>query len=269
MKNSSSFTVKKFPASRIGTLDVLEVGRKKHHIKALLEMDVTTAKAKLHSINQPQKRISFTAWLIKSFSEVLQDFPEMHAYLKNKRTILTFEDIDLAIMVEKESNGKKVPIVYVLRKTQEKTMLEITQEIRQAKAGQHDPEKASAGNHSLNKWSALYFRLPSFIRKFFWRYLLSSPQTAQTMMGSVLFSSVGMYGKISGWFIPSSVHPLAVGVGSVVSKPKVINEKIEVRDTLHLTLLMDHDVTDGGQMARFVNALQELIETANNIPEEF
>lgn len=265
MKHSSSFSLKKFPASRIGTLDVLEAGRKKHHIKALLELDVTNAQALLQSINHPEKKISFTAWMVKTISDVLLDFPEVHAYLKNKRTILTFQDVDVSIMVEKEKDGKKVPIVYILRKTQEKTMESITQEIQKAKREDHDPDKASAGNHQMNKWSTLYFRLPSWFRMLFWNYLLKRPRLAQSMMGSVLVSSVGMYGKISGWFIPTSVHPLAVGIGSIVPKPVVVDKEMTIREILHLTLLMDHDVTDGGQMTRFIKELQQGIETAENL----
>jgi pyruvate/2-oxoglutarate dehydrogenase complex dihydrolipoamide acyltransferase (E2) component len=265
MKNSGPFFIRKFPASRIGTLDVLEIGRKKHHIKALLELDVTAARAKLQAAKQQQKKISFTAWMIKSISNTLRDFPDLHAYLKNKRTIVCFEDIDVSIMVEKESGGKKVPIVYIIRKTQEKSIEAITQEIQQAKQEKHDPEKASAGHHQMNKWSALYFRLPSWLRRRIWRFFLGRPRMAQSMMGSVLVSSVGIYGKISGWFIPTSVHPLSVGVGSIVSKPKVIDREIIPRDILHLTLLMDHDVTDGGQMARFVKALQQAVEQAQGL----
>lgn len=260
MEKSSRYHLKRFPASRIGTLDVLAIGQKKHHIKALLELDVTTARAKLQSLNHLQKRVSFTAWLIKTISNCLLDFPEIHAYLKNKRTIVTFSDIDISIMVEKESKGKKVPIVYIIRKTQDKTIEEITAEIHNAKTGAHDPEKASAGNHQMNEWSRFYFRLPGWIRKQFWNVLMKRPKTAQQLMGSVLVSSVGMYGQISGWFIPTSVHPLAVGVGSIVSKPKAVEREIKIREILHLTLLMDHDVTDGAQMARFVKTLQQAIE---------
>jgi pyruvate/2-oxoglutarate dehydrogenase complex dihydrolipoamide acyltransferase (E2) component len=265
MKNSSPYFIRKFPASRIGTLDVLEMGRKKHHIKALLELDVTAARAKLQAAKQQQKKISFTAWLIKTISHTLLDFPDIHAYLKNKRTIVCFQDIDVSIMVEKESAGKKVPIVYIIRTTQEKSLEAITQEIQQAKQGSHDPEKASAGNHQMNKWSGLYFRLPAWLRKLFWHVLLKRPITAQSMMGSVLVTSVGMYGKISGWFIPTSVHPLSVGVGSIVSKARVINSEVVPRDILHLTLLMDHDVTDGAQMARFIKAFQQAVEQAEGL----
>lgn len=265
MKNSSPYFIRQFPASRIGTLDVLHFGQQRHHIKALLELDVTKARNQLQLINQSQKTISFTAWLIKCISHTLRDFPDLHAYLKNKRTIVCFQDIDISIMVEKESGGKKVPIVYILRKTQEKSMEAITQEIQQAKHEKHDPEKSSAGHHQMNKWSALYFRLPSWLRRRIWRFFLGRPRMAQSMMGSVLVSSVGMYGKISGWFIPTSVHPLSVGVGSIVSKPRITDGKIIPRDILHLTLLMDHDVTDGAQMARFIRRLQEHIEQASII----
>jgi pyruvate/2-oxoglutarate dehydrogenase complex dihydrolipoamide acyltransferase (E2) component len=41
----------------------------------------------------------------------------------------------------------------------------------------------------------------------------------------------------------------------------VINDTIMVREYLHLTIHIDHDVVDGGPLARFVSRLTELLET--------
>ncbi len=268
MKTRSPFSIKTFPASRIGSLDVLRQAKKKNHIHALLELDVTEARKTLKELKKEGKQLSFTAWFVKMLSLSLEQHPEMHAFLKNKRQIILFEDINVSIMVEKESNGKKVPIVYVLRKTQEKSVEDLSLEIKKAKTSVHDPEKASAGDHQFNRWSALYFRLPGFIRRFFWYFLTHRPRLAQSTMGSVLVTSVGMYGTVHGWFIHSSMHPLAAGLGSIVKKVAVVREKMEFREFLHLTLLLDHDVTDGAQMARFVSQLQKNITQAIKLKPE-
>jgi hypothetical protein len=42
-----SFTYHRFPLSRIATFDVLSAGKKKHHIGALLEFDVSEGRKKL------------------------------------------------------------------------------------------------------------------------------------------------------------------------------------------------------------------------------
>lgn len=80
-------------------------------------------------------------------------------------------------------------------------------------------------------------------------------------MGNVAITSLGMYGKINGWFLPISIHPICFGVGSIIKKPIVIKDKIEVREIMNITVLMDHDVIDGASMARFINELTKNIET--------
>ena len=80
------------------------------------------------------------------------------------------------------------------------------------------------------------------------------------MMGSVLVTSVGMFGKVRGWFIPSSVHPLAFGLGAIIRKPGIVDGKITPREYLYFTVLMNHDVIDGAPMARFINQLTKNIE---------
>ncbi|NBF41550.1 MAG: hypothetical protein GVY14_14150, partial [Spirochaetes bacterium] len=45
-------TVETFPLSRIGTFDVGVIGGKKHQITGLLEVDVTTARARLRAMRR-------------------------------------------------------------------------------------------------------------------------------------------------------------------------------------------------------------------------
>lgn len=79
-------------------------------------------------------------------------------------------------------------------------------------------------------------------------------------MGNVAVTSLGMYGKINGWFIPISIHPICFGIGAVVKKPVVVDDKIEIGEIMNLTVLVDHDVIDGGTVARFINALNNNFE---------
>lgn len=140
-------------------------------------------------------------------------------------------------------------------------MVEITKEISNAKNQQISKEDIVLGS-KRNKFSdSLYYFLPGFVRRFFWRFLLNHPTLAKKLMGSVIITSVGMMGKINGWFIPASVHPLSFGIGSIIKKPVVIKDKIEIREILNMTVLMNHDVIDGAPMARFISKLSENIES--------
>ena len=76
-----------------------------------------------------------------------------------------------------------------------------------------------------------------------------------------------IFDDINGWFIPISVHPLCFGIGSIIRQPGVVDGEIGVRDVLKMTILMDHDVIDGAQMARFISSLSENIESGMNLSE--
>lgn len=41
--------------------------------------------------------------------------------------------------------------------------------------------------------------------------------------------------------------------------------RIEVREHLHLTLSVDHDIVDGAPAARFIGVLRQLIESAYDV----
>jgi pyruvate/2-oxoglutarate dehydrogenase complex dihydrolipoamide acyltransferase (E2) component len=44
----------------------------------------------------------------------------------------------------------------------------------------------------------------------------------------------------------------------------VVNDKIEIREMLQMTLLLDHDVADGASMTGFVKDLVRCIEQAED-----
>ena len=59
------YTELHFPKTRIATFDVYEIGRKRHHISALLELDVTNARIAIKEFRaKTKKKLSFTAWLL-------------------------------------------------------------------------------------------------------------------------------------------------------------------------------------------------------------
>jgi pyruvate/2-oxoglutarate dehydrogenase complex dihydrolipoamide acyltransferase (E2) component len=84
-------------------------------------------------------------------------------------------------------------------------------------------------------------------------------------MGNIAITSIGMLGKASGWFIPISVHPICFGIGKITKKPMVINDQIEIREILNITVLLDHDVADGSQMVKFISELSENIEKGTEL----
>jgi pyruvate/2-oxoglutarate dehydrogenase complex dihydrolipoamide acyltransferase (E2) component len=251
-----------FPRTRIATLDVCEIGRKKHHMRAMLELDVTETRSLIKAYrNKTKNKISFTGWLIKTISKTIEEIPQIHAYLKTKSKAYIFNDIDISLAIEREYDGEMVPLPYVIRKTNIKNMVEISIEIENAKTKTILKEDIVLGQRKNRILTNLYYFLPGISRRYFWKCLMKNPIIAQKNMGSVMVTSIGMVGNINGWFIYTSIHPISFGISSIVKKPAVVEDRIEIREILNMTVLMDHDVVDGIPMARFVKMLVKNVET--------
>ena len=250
--------------SRIATFDIFSVGLSKHHINAMLEFDVTESRLRLRDLRKKGVNISFNAWLIKIIGSVLEMHPEAAAYLFSKKKLIIFNDINVSLLVEKKINETKVPIPIVIERVNEKSALEISRVIEQAKS-----QELQTGDIVLEKQSGyferMYYHLPGFLRRLIWRVLLNRPKTAFRTMGNVAVTSVGMMGRINGWFIHKSVHPISFGIGSILKKPVVIDNEIRIREMLNMTILVDHDVIDGAPMVRFLDDLTNFIETGKGI----
>ncbi|MFX0005064.1 MAG: 2-oxo acid dehydrogenase subunit E2 [Candidatus Hodarchaeota archaeon] len=264
MKKSESigyYHISDFPKARIPTLDFLSLGDKSHYVKGLIEFDVTAGRRKIreHEKNSGDK-ISFTAWLLKCISQAASEFKEVHSMMKGKNKIITFDDVDISITVEKDVNGEKIPIPLVIRKTNKKTVKQISDEIRNAQSEKIN-EATVLGGHDMKSKVKYYVSLPKFIRRYLIKRKLKDPIKVKQLMGTIILTSVGMFGNLYGWPIPTTNHPLAFGVGSITKKPGIFGDKIVIREYLPITVLLNHDVVDGAPATRFISRLSELIES--------
>ncbi len=262
MKN---YRIQKFPNSRIATIDICEIGNSKHHVTGLVEFDVTESRMKIREYNKKHSnKISFNAWLISVISRTIKKYDTSSSYLTGKNSLIVFDDINVSIVVEKKLNGNNVPIPLIIERANELTINDITNKISEAKNTEFT-DKEIVLQKKTKKWEKAYYFLPSYLRRLFWKYILKHPKTAFKKMGNVAFTSLGMMSIINGWFIPISVHPICFGIGSIIKKPRVVNNTIEIREMLNVSILLDHDVIDGAQMARFIGDLSKNIEKGLNI----
>jgi len=254
------FSYKRIPPSRIATFDTFSVGLLRHHISALLDFDVTESQLILQNLKKNGAHLSFNAWLIKAISNALEKHPEATAYLYSKKKLIIFNNINVALVVEKMIGNQLVPIPLVIEQANQKSIQEITKEIEAAK-NQDLTNKDIVINRRTTFSEKLYYFLPGFLRQFIWKMMLRNPKFIFKKMGNVSITSVGMIGKVNGWFIHKAVHPVSFGIGSIIQKPVVLNHEIKIREILNMTVLIDHDIIDGAPMVRLLNDLTKEIET--------
>jgi pyruvate/2-oxoglutarate dehydrogenase complex dihydrolipoamide acyltransferase (E2) component len=108
--------------------------------------------------------------------------------------------------------------------------------------------------------------MPKWLRLFVMRtFILGNPERMQIIMGTVMVTSLGTVGRITGWVMPTSMHPLSIGIGTLNKKPAVYKGDIQKRDILHLTVAFDHDVIDGMPALKFVDELVANLERGSGL----
>jgi pyruvate/2-oxoglutarate dehydrogenase complex dihydrolipoamide acyltransferase (E2) component len=249
------------PPTRLFTIDTCAIAKDKHYIGALLELDVTEGRRRLRRLRAAGASGSFLGWVLKCLSQALREYPEVCALLLPRRRILLFPTIDLNVLVERDIEGQRVPLPVVIRDAGAKSIAQISEELRRAQL-QTVSGQIVLGAGRARRSERLYGLLPAWLRRWILRRVIRNPASYRGRLAPVSVTSVGMFGKVNGWFLPLGMTPLVVGLGAVTRKPWALGDQIQLRDILHLSLLLDHDVVDGAPMARFVARLAWLLVQA-------
>jgi pyruvate/2-oxoglutarate dehydrogenase complex dihydrolipoamide acyltransferase (E2) component len=244
-----------FPVGRRVIVDAGYLAAGRHIIHGLVEVDVTRARELLRATaGQDGRPFSFTAFIIASLARAVERYPAVHAYRNLRGRLVAFHDVDVAFPIEHRPGA--APIPHIVRAANRKTVGEISEEIR-------SEQKAGRPPGRLGWMVRVAPRLPRFVRLLFIRLLKLNPQWVKQSEGTVIVTSVGMFGKRAGWGIAFLMsHTLGLTVGGIAQKPAVVEGAIAIREFLDLTISFDHDIVDGAPAARFTQALMELIETA-------
>lgn len=256
--DNRGYQVVSLPKIRRLMVDGGRLGRQKHLIHGLVEMDVTAARRLIREHRaRTGEALSFTAFVMACVARAVETNKQMQAYRTWRERLVIFDDVDVNTMFEVEVEGRKIIRPHIVRAANRKSLWDIHDEIR---AFQNDHQRGREA--SFIGWFVL---LPAFVRRLCLGILFKNPHWLRTMNGTVSLTSVGMFGKGGGWGIPVSNHTLQITLGGIVEKPILINGQMENREFLCVTISIDHDIVDGAPAARFAQRLKELIESGDGI----
>ncbi len=253
------------PFKRVINTEFVEMSSNNFFMTGLAEIDVTKARQIISKHKEKTgERISFTAWIIHCIGHAIGKHKEVHAVKKRKKLFI-FNDVDVFAPVEKIIDGKVFPVILVLRKTNEKTVLEIHNEIREAQTAK-DGEMTTA--IPKKKLKLLLF-LPKFVRyHLLWGRAKRNPLFLKKNNGTVMVTAIGMFGHgKKGWGINLGFAPVNIVIGGISEQPRLIDGKLVNREFLNLTIKVDHITVDGAPATRFGNELLNFIETAYGLDE--
>lgn len=268
MKNTRPYQVVGLTPGRRAWLNILDLPRPTHTMYGLLEVDVTAIRK---YITEHKKRtgetMSFTGFLAYCLARAVDEDKAVQAYRKGHQQLAMFEEVDVGLMIERQSGERRVLSGHVVRDAGHKTYQEIHDEIRLAQSTLVDPSE------EIPRWFLTAMLLPwpfsRIIKAIFGWITRRNPTIPVSMTGTVGITALGMFGKgHSGWGFEVTRHSLDLVVGSITWKSAVVDGRIEPREILNLTLVFDHDVIDGAPAARFTRRLVELIESGYGLNVE-
>ncbi len=251
----ASFTVEPLPPFRQLVIDGMSLGARKHCVHGLVEVDITRARERIRQTKvQTGETLSFTGFVVYCCARAVDADKHVHAYRDWRNRLVLFDDVDISLPVERVQAGQPVVLQTVIRAANRKSVEEIHHEIR----GLQSRELVET---LWGRWLRWYVLIPAFIRRLFFRIAAKLPKVLKKFNGTVLVTSVGMFGTGAGWGIPLPGHTLSVTIGGIESKPILQDGEMQNRQHLCLTVSFDHDIIDGGPAARFIQRFVELLQS--------
>jgi pyruvate/2-oxoglutarate dehydrogenase complex dihydrolipoamide acyltransferase (E2) component len=260
MGEQHEYRVEPIPPMRRFALDAGYLGRRRHIVHGLIEVDITDAREFIRGYERTTgEKLSLTAFVIYCLSKAIEEHPQVHAYRAWRNRLVIYKDINITSMFEVEFGQKKTPLPHTFRAANRKSYLQIHNELR---AIQHKPHASAE-----SKFMRWFLFLPAFLRRGFYWVVMKFPQRFRDISSSVMVTAVGMFGRGGGWAITMPNFTLNIAVGGISKKPGVFEGEIGIREFLDITVSVDHDVVDGAPAARFVQSFRTLLEAAYGLKD--
>lgn len=251
-----------YPRLRNIILDIMAEGRRKNIVNLLLKVDVTTLCQELDRLREAGlPRPTLTACIALVFARTIDQNRSLQAYRLGSNKVVVFDEVDLAMMVEREIDGHQLPIFHIIRSASQKRVDEIDQSLRHAKT-------APLGGHGpLSRLEYCFFTLPTFLRRLVWWYIRRDPYLFKEVAGTVGVTSVGMLINGPAVGLPITPMSLTLSIGSLEQTWQLEHDQLIGRQFILLNLGADHDVIDGGPLVRFCDCFRATLESGAPLVE--
>lgn len=247
-------TVRPFPSSRRLVTAAVRAGRRILPMHGLFEVDITLARS---ALAEHDPALSLTAFVIASVARAAAAHPEVHAYRDLRGRLVEHRHVDVQTLIEVPTEQGPFGLVHVVRDADIRSVAEISVELRAVKT---DPA-ATTGGRLLNAVAPTAGRIPGLYRSMY--AVMARSRRVHAAAGTVQVTAVGMFAEGGGFAIaPPTLASLLVVVGGASKRARVVDDRIEIRDVLDLTVTIDHNVVDGAPATRFGGELRRIMESA-------
>jgi chloramphenicol O-acetyltransferase len=255
------YQVAPFPVMRRLAVDSARLSSMRNYMIGLLEFDVTEPRRGIQAYKAATREtLSFTAFIVHCLAKAIEHHKQVQAMPDWRGRLIIFDDVNITVLIEAGTEQGKIPVPYLLRRANCKSVQEIHNEIR---ACQKKPEGMKE-----TRFMRCFLHLPWIIRYLSYNIILKHPIRSQKIICPVIVTAIGMFSTGGGWGVPAGNFSLAVTLGGITTKPGVVHGRIEPREYLCVTVSFDHLVLDGAPATRFVQEFRELVEQGDGLEEE-
>lgn len=246
-------TVDRDPRARRIVIDAGAAATRRHAIPAWFTADVTDVLARLD--RDPD--VSITTYVVSTVADAVARHPRMHAIRDLLGNVVTFDEVDVNVVVEVALDGHSYPMNHVLRAADTRCADDLHSELHRIKADPRHSETLRLTG--VARW---YVAMPAPVRRAMMSSLHRIPDLQRDLVGTVGVTSVGMHGRGAGVGFPFLLHTLDVLVGGMEDRATVaVDGRREVRKHLWMSMVADHDVVDGVPLTRFIADLRDHLES--------
>ena len=206
--------------------NMAEANRRIQHFTLVEEFDVTALEEARQMMNRDRgsnPKLTLLPFLITAFSRALADWPMLNATFDDEAMVVTRHGPVHMGMATQTSNGL---MVATIRDAQSKSIWDIASDVVRLS------EAARTGKATREELSGATFTI----------------------------SSLGPMGGITSTPVVNPPQVAIVAVNKIEDKIVPIDDDIEVRKRMNLSLSCDHRVVDGWDAASFMQALKPLLE---------
>jgi 2-oxoisovalerate dehydrogenase E2 component (dihydrolipoyl transacylase) len=206
--------------------NMAEANRRIQHFTLVEEFDVTALEEARQMMNRDRgdnPKLTLLPFLITAMSRALADWPMLNATFDDEAMVVTRHGPVHMGMATQTSNGL---MVATIRDAQSKSIWQLASEIGRLS------EAARTGKATREELSGATFTI----------------------------SSLGPMGGITSTPVVNPPQVAIVAVNKIEDKIVPIDDEIEVRKRMNLSLSCDHRVVDGWDAASFMQALKPLLE---------
>ncbi len=195
------------------------------HFYVVSEVDMTEARAFREMINseieEKESKVSFNDLVVKAAALALRDFPNLNASLEGDQ-LYDHANIDINIAVAIE-NGLIAPFLPDADKLSLGTIARMTKDLAgRAREGGLLPEEYQGGTFTISNLGM--FDVSEFVA------IINPPQAA------------------------------ILAIGSISEVPVIKDGELAVAYKMKITLSADHRISDGAEVARFLQAVKGYLE---------